>query len=212
MACDPLKAVYRAQPRTMAKPATSTVRPSSVRRTCRNLARSGAAITGVDYRVRAPAPNRVCAQSRVSPEELPAFVCNRCLNRQGLKARKRVTIVQSVGRVARVPGALTRGPFTLAEAARHGLACWHLEGDAWRRVGPGTYLSERVDQTPLMRIEAANWRLPPQGAFSGFTAAWLHGLDVPPCDPIESQCRTSAESRRALGCQFATARWRVVRL
>jgi hypothetical protein len=36
-----------------------------------------------------------------------------------------------------------------------------------------------------MRIEAANRRLPPQGAFSGFTAAWLHGLDVPPCDPIE---------------------------
>jgi hypothetical protein len=93
--------------------------------------------------------------------------------------------VKSVGRLARVPSALTRGPFTLADAGRHGLARWHLEGHIWRRVGPGTYLSKGVNETPMMRIEAANRRLPPQGAFSGFTAAWLHGLDVPPCDPIE---------------------------
>lgn len=36
-----------------------------------------------------------------------------------------------------------------------------------------------------MKIEAASRRLPPAGAFSGFTAAWLHGIDVHPCDPIE---------------------------
>ncbi len=53
-----------------------------------------------------------------------------------------------------------------------------------------------------MRIEAANRRLPPQGAFSGFTAAWLHGLDVPPCDPIEItvpiQCRVSTRAGMAV--------------
>ena len=27
--------------------------------------------------------------------------------------------------------------------------------------------------------------MPRAGAFSGLTAAWLHGLDVTPCDPIE---------------------------
>jgi len=90
----------------------------------------------------------------------------------------------------------------MLDAARHGLARWHLEGDSWRRVGPGTYLSERVVQTPLMRIEAANRRLPPQGAFSGFTAAWLHGLDVPPCDPIEitvpNQCGVSTRAGMAV--------------
>ena len=110
--------------------------------------------------------------------------------------------MKSVGRLARVPSALTRGPFTLADARRHGLARWHLEGDGWRRVGPGTYLSERVAETPLMRIEAANRRLPPQGAFSGFTAAWLHGLDVPPCDPIEItvpiQCGVSTRAGMAV--------------
>jgi len=28
-------------------------------------------------------------------------------------------------------------------------------------------------------------RLPPAATFSGRTAAWLHGIDVEPCDPIE---------------------------
>ena len=36
-----------------------------------------------------------------------------------------------------------------------------------------------------MRLEAAKRRLPPQAVFSGLTAAWLHGLNVEPCDPIE---------------------------
>lgn len=50
---------------------------------------------------------------------------------------------------------------------------------AWRRVGPGTYLANSVEETPLLKVEAASRRLPPAAAFSGFTAAWLHGLDVP---------------------------------
>lgn len=35
-------------------------------------------------------------------------------------------------------------------------------------------------------IEAAGRRLPAQAAFSGLTAAWLHGLDVEPCAPIQA--------------------------
>ena len=35
-------------------------------------------------------------------------------------------------------------------------------------------------------LEAARLRLPKTAAFSGLTAAWLHGLDVRPCDPIEA--------------------------
>src|SRR5260370_4761765 len=49
MACVALNAVYIAQPSTMAKPASWRVRSSSLRRTCRNLARSGAAVTLRDY-------------------------------------------------------------------------------------------------------------------------------------------------------------------
>jgi very-short-patch-repair endonuclease len=36
-----------------------------------------------------------------------------------------------------------------------------------------------------LRIEAARRRLPPEAVFSGLTAAWLHGLDVEACEPIE---------------------------
>ena len=35
-------------------------------------------------------------------------------------------------------------------------------------------------------IRAAELRLPPEAAFSGLTAAWLHGLDVEPCSPIQA--------------------------
>ncbi|HEY3194180.1 MAG TPA: DUF559 domain-containing protein [Candidatus Dormibacteraeota bacterium] len=80
---------------------------------------------------------------------------------------------------------MTRRPFTLADARRAGLSRWHLEGDSWRRIGPGTYVSTRFGETPLLKLEAASRRLPAEGAFSGFSAAWLHGLDVDPCDPVE---------------------------
>jgi len=37
----------------------------------------------------------------------------------------------------------------------------------------------------MVQLEAAWRRLPPTAVFSGLTAAWLHGLDVDPSDPIE---------------------------
>lgn len=79
----------------------------------------------------------------------------------------------------RVPELLIRGPVTLADGRSHGLHRWNFEGAIWRRIAPGTYLPRSVEETPLVRIEAASRRLPPAAAFSGFTAAWLHGLDVP---------------------------------
>jgi hypothetical protein len=41
-------------------------------------------------------------------------------------------------------------------------------------------------ETPALKLEAARLRLPASAVFSGKTAAWLLGLDVPPCDPIET--------------------------
>jgi hypothetical protein len=38
----------------------------------------------------------------------------------------------------------------------------------------------------MASLAAAHRRLPPGAAFSGRTAAWLHGLDLQPCDPIEA--------------------------
>lgn len=85
-----------------------------------------------------------------------------------------------------VPPALTRGPFTLAEARRAGLTRWNLEGASWRRIGPGLYAWAELAETPDLRLEAARLRLPASAAFSGKTAAWLHGLDISPCEPIEA--------------------------
>ena len=85
----------------------------------------------------------------------------------------------------RIPKELSRRPVTLADARRAGLDRWHLQSRRFRRIATGTYLAADVEATPLHVIQAASQRLPDGGVFSGLTAAWLHGLDVEPCDPIE---------------------------
>jgi very-short-patch-repair endonuclease len=90
-----------------------------------------------------------------------------------------------MGRKPFVPDALTRGPFRVVEARQAGLERWHLEGASWRRVSRGMYVWAGIPETTIGRLAAASRRLPGAAAFSGLTAAWLHGLDVPACDPIE---------------------------
>jgi hypothetical protein len=84
-----------------------------------------------------------------------------------------------------IPGELTRGPFTLADAARCGLSRNQLIGKTWRRIGPALYCWAGWAPDSLALLKAVAARLPPAAAFSGRTAAWLHGLDLSPCDPIE---------------------------
>lgn len=88
-------------------------------------------------------------------------------------------------KVPRIPRALTRGAFTLADARQKGIDRWHLRGTSWRKLGAGTFVAARIVDSPQLRLNAANLRLPDGAAFSGRTAAWLHGLDVEACDPIE---------------------------
>lgn len=90
----------------------------------------------------------------------------------------------------RIPEALKKGPFTLAQAREAGLERWHLRGTSWRRVGPATYMSAAVADSPMQQLRAAQLRLPAVAAFSGMTAAWLHGLDVEPCHPVEATVPT----------------------
>jgi hypothetical protein len=85
----------------------------------------------------------------------------------------------------RLPAELLRSPFTVKDARRAGLKRWHLESSAWQRVGYGSYAWAGLDLSPLHHIQAAKPRLPDGAVFGGLTAAWLHGLDVSPCDPIE---------------------------
>jgi Protein of unknown function (DUF559) len=95
-------------------------------------------------------------------------------------------MLRLVARIPVVPPELTRGPFTVAEARRVGLDRWHLEGSSWRRLGPGIYASTALRDTPALWLEAARLRMPASTTFSGKTAAWLHGLDAAPCEPIEA--------------------------
>ncbi|HEV2140273.1 MAG TPA: DUF559 domain-containing protein [Candidatus Dormibacteraeota bacterium] len=91
-----------------------------------------------------------------------------------------------------IPDELTHGPFNLDDARRAGLRRWHLDGASWKRLGPGTYLWSGLAADTMHALEAARWRLPAGAAFSGFTAAWLHGLDVKPAAPIEATVPATA--------------------
>jgi very-short-patch-repair endonuclease len=74
---------------------------------------------------------------------------------------------------------------SLAEARAAGLTRDQLQGRRWRRVGYALYAPSDtpVDAGEVMAALAR--RLPAEAAFSGLSAAWLHGLDVQPGDPCE---------------------------
>jgi len=52
-------------------------------------------------------------------------------------------------------------------------------------LGSGLYRWVGLKESPQLILAAVARRLPAGAAFSGRTAAWLHGLDMAPCDPIE---------------------------
>ena len=83
-----------------------------------------------------------------------------------------------------VPPALGRGPFSTVEARQEGLQRWHLKGNTWKRLAQGMYVLAEAEST-ISTLVAISKRFPRSAAFSGLTAAWLHGIDVRPCDPIE---------------------------
>ena len=84
-----------------------------------------------------------------------------------------------------VPAELMSGPFSVLEARRAGLSRKQLRGAAWRRLGGGLYAWAGLAEGPALTLAAVRRRLPPEAVFSGATAAWLHGLDLSPCDPVE---------------------------
>jgi len=84
-----------------------------------------------------------------------------------------------------VPAALRTGPFTSTEARDVGVTRGQLRGSGYCRLGSGLYRWAGLKESPQLMLSAVARRLPAGAAFSGRTAAWLHGLDVAPCDPIE---------------------------
>ena len=76
-----------------------------------------------------------------------------------------------VGRSPVVPVELTKGPFSLETARRHGISRQQLRGAAWRRLGAGMYAWREISEDPLVALKAAAGRIPLEGLFSGRTAA-----------------------------------------
>src|SRR5713101_6549147 len=107
----------------------------------------------------------------------------------------------SVPAKPRMPPALRTGPFTSAEARAVGVTRGQLRGARYRRLGSGLYRWVGLKESPQVMLTAVARRLPAGAAFSGPTAAWLHGLDVAPCDPIEVTIpEPMGSGRRAGAC------------
>lgn len=66
--------------------------------------------------------------------------------------------------------------------------------------------ARRVRDDPIKALKAASTRLPPGAAFSGLTAAWLHGLDVEPCNPIQATAPASAGISTRAGMRLRRCR------
>ncbi len=90
-----------------------------------------------------------------------------------------------MARRAEVPEELTRGPFSLVQARQAGLSRAQLRSANWRRLAAGLYVFAGLASSPIILLQAYRGRLPQGAVFSGNTAAWLHGIDVPADEPVE---------------------------
>jgi uncharacterized protein DUF559 len=80
-----------------------------------------------------------------------------------------------------------------------GVTRGQLRGAGYRGLGSGIYRWVGLKESPQVMLTAVARRLPSGAAFSGRTAAWLHGLDLAPCDPIEITIPEPVGSGRRAG-------------
>jgi len=99
----------------------------------------------------------------------------------------------------RIPTQLAKRPFTLEEAEAAGLTLSALKGKSWRRLGSALYCSSRSSLDPWSVLAAWRRRLPRESTFAGATAAWMHGLDFEPTNPVEVIVATESTLRSRAG-------------
>jgi hypothetical protein len=110
-----------------------------------------------------------------------------------------------MARRAVIPAMLTTGAFTLDEAEQAGITPRQLRGASWRRIGFGQYAWAGLVASPELILASVLTRLPSRAAFSGRSAAWLHGLDFAPCDPVEVTIPKGGGSSRFAGVSVRQA-------
>lgn len=106
-----------------------------------------------------------------------------------------------MGRTPRIPEQLTRRPFSLDDARRAGVSKSSLRGKSWRHLGSELYCWQRLTMDPMMVLSAWRGQLPDDAVFAGKTAAWLHGLDLEPLNPIELIVPSSSGVRSRAGLE-----------
>jgi len=89
-----------------------------------------------------------------------------------------------VARTPFIPRELTRRPFSLQEAREAGLTLSALRSKTWRRLGRQIYCHTDLEADPWPVLSAWNTTFPGGTVFAGTTAAWLHGLDLDPTNPV----------------------------
>lgn len=80
---------------------------------------------------------------------------------------------------------LPKNPITVQQARQLGLSWKSLQTIPWTRLSRGQYVASAIANDTRLILRAVEQRLPCDHAFSGPTAAWLWGIDLPPCEPIE---------------------------
>lgn len=96
-------------------------------------------------------------------------------------------------------------PFFVDEARRAGLSWDALQTERWTRMSRGQYASSLLTRDVQLTLRAVALRMPPGYAFSGPTAAWLLGLDMTPCDPIEVTIDRQVPTRGRVGVRLRRA-------
>jgi very-short-patch-repair endonuclease len=91
------------------------------------------------------------------------------------------------------------------DARNVGLKWRSLQTKDWRRLSRGQYSWTAIPDDTELRLRAAEQRLPAGFAFSGRTAAWILGLDMSPCDPIEATVQRGISVRSRAGMKVRRA-------
>jgi very-short-patch-repair endonuclease len=106
-----------------------------------------------------------------------------------------------VGRKPRIPPELTARPFSLDEARAAGLSLSALRGKSWRRVGSKMYRLSAAGEDRLALVKAYGGMLGHAAVFVARTAAWVHGLDVDPANPVQVALPADSEVRSRAGLE-----------
>jgi very-short-patch-repair endonuclease len=80
-----------------------------------------------------------------------------------------------------------------------------LQTKIWTRMSRGQYAWTGLPQDARLRLRAVAQRMPESYAFSGPTAAWLLGLDISWCEPVEVTIGREVPARARAGVRLRRA-------